>query len=284
MALTNQPGLGASAPAMAATVDPLEMDDYAGRRAGGPIVAGGTGNAGNTRLQLNGTPSFMQGMADRTKQFYAARAAAKPQAPVAPGVASEDDPISQSMKQFYDHLNSPLDMNDPYVAQILQGVQNRAGDAARLRGIGGPMSIANSQQAMTNAAVSMDQEKKAMALQALGARNDRNLGLGSQALQAYGIGSSNYNQAQNLAWARQSHDLDAQNAAALNDYRNGQGMGSSIGSMIGGGLGLAASFIPGLQPLAPALVSGGSGLGGYIGGGLGGGWNPAPRPVLAGGY
>lgn len=175
------------------------------------------------------------------------------------------DPIMQEMENFKNYMMKPLDFNDPYVKGIMQTVQNKAESAARLRGIGGPMSISNSQAMMTNAAAQLQMQKQAQAADMMKSLSGRDLSL------------------QDLAWNKEQFDLNAKNALALQQYQNNQSTGSTWGSIIGTGLGLGAGFAlaPFTGGLSIPLSLGLAGLGGGLGGGAGaaiGGASGVPQP------
>lgn len=184
--------------------------------------------------------------------------AAQPQTPA-------EDPWLQQLMEFYKHMMGPLDMNDPQVASIMNTAYAQGQRTADRRGIGGPLGVGNAQGAMVGAGAQLMSQRQGMGLQALGTGLQGKIGLG--------------NLAADEAWRKYQSDLNAWQMRNGQNQANGQAWGAGIGGVIGGGLGLAASFIPGLQPFAPALIGGGASLGSSIGGGVGGASTPLSGTV-----
>ncbi len=163
------------------------------------------------------------------------------------------------LEEFINHLNAPLDMNDPYTKMIAQGASNMASDEARRRGINGGLSVTNVGRGVAGALTGLDMQRKELGLRAMGEGFRV-----EDADRAYNENNKRY-------------AADQADAYALREYENKQKSGSSLGSLIGGGLGAAGGFLVGGPAGAAAGWSGGSALGGYVGGGLAGGNSPAPR-------
>lgn len=178
-------------------------------------------------------------------------------APPGPPGVSTQDPMQQYLAQiqsFYDMLMKPLDPNDPYVKAITTMAGNAAGTAAAERGIQGPMSVNAVQNAVIQQGTLLQQQRQQQAAGLLGLKGTAMAG-------AAQLGEQQY-------------EFNAQmNAAqAMRQYQQSAGAGSTVGSLLGGGLGLAAgALIPGAQPFIPQLMAGGASLGGGIGGQIGGG-------------
>lgn len=191
---------------------------------------------------------------------YGARPNAAPQgqtAPAAPAAPlSPEDEIMQRIKAFLDMMNAPLDMNDPYVKSVLQGTTNAASSDARLRGVGGPMSVANTQGHVANALTGLDMQRKGMVMQGLGMGSGHSLGMG------------------NLGVARDRLGFDQDRfkyETDLQAWQNTPNAGRDWGSAIGTGLGALGYLIPGV---GGSLMQPGA----QIGAGLGGMINPGPPP------
>jgi hypothetical protein len=174
------------------------------------------------------------------------------------------------LREYMDELNKGVNWNDPQVKALLGQAQGAASEDAKRRGIQGPMAVGNAQQAYVGAQAQLRAQNEQQRLNAI------HLGLGNDQDKAqlqlqrdrfnYGIDQDNY-----------QRKLDQWTL----DNNNSAGTGQAIGSVIGGLAGTAASFIPGLQPFAPALIGGGATLGGTIGRGFGGSNSPPP-PIYQG--
>ncbi len=192
-----------------------------------------------------------------------------PTAPVWGKTGQAPDPQAQAamtaanrraqLDAFINRLNSPLDLNDPFVKQIAQGASNAASDEARRRGVGGSLSVSNVQRSVTNAYTGLDQSRKELGLRAMQE--------GFKVEDADRMFDEN-----NKRYAANQAD-----AAALQKYKNDQNSGSSLGGIIGGGLGALGGFALGGPAGAATGWNMGAQAGGYVGGGLGGGFSAPPR-------
>lgn len=159
---------------------------------------------------------------------------------------------------FADEMNAPLNLEDPLVKNILEGARTQTLASAQGQGVYGGYSQNQAERSYIGAASGLQQQRRQM---------------GAQALQA-GVGAS-----QDLAKLRYGQARDSYQDMLANYNReneNNQGWGATIGGALGGLAGGAASFIPGLQAFAPALISGGASIGSSIGRGFGGMAPPPP--------
>lgn len=160
---------------------------------------------------------------------------------------------NSNLLRFIQRMMDGLDPNDPAVQQLTNQVFNASQRAASNRGIGGPLAVANTGQAVSYALNDAQNQRYQLGLQALGAFNQ---GKYEDARTQLAQQDQAFRQAQQLAQQQ---------------YAQGAAQGQSIGSGIGAGLGAAAgALIPGAQPFIPALMAGGSQLGGGIGSQIGG--------------
>jgi hypothetical protein len=199
-------------------------------------------------------------------------------APPAAKSPDGNDSISAQLQAFIDEINRPLDLNDPYTQQILNAANNSASNNARLRGIDGPLSVANSQQAVAGAAAGLDMQRRGMGLQALEGLSGRNLGLGQ-----LGLGYANLHE------GGRQFDANMQYQMGQDQYNSQLGTGQAWGGAIGTGLG-ALGFLGG-PVLGGALMGVGGSLGAGIGGMLSGArppsmpsYTPQPQKRSLGGY
>ncbi len=248
---------------MAELADPdkLRQDMSDGQRRAGPIMGS---SAPDIRNPLDKGISALLRLGSQT--IRSQLPGGEPKTTSATGTnASADDPDALT-KQFYDEMNKPLDFNDPYVANIVNGAASRAQADADARGIGGGMGVQNSQMAYTNAAAQLQDAKQQRALQALGLHSQYHL-----------------------------QNKEDQYAADMNTFNarksQGMGMGSTIGGVAGGLAGLAATAATGgaAAPSIGPLSSIGAGIGGWAGGNMSGGdsipqWNGSRLPMTSAGY
>lgn len=225
----------------------------------------GIGGGAGSVQHRGSTPTAQAGLPPLGKSQSGGGSNAGMQDPSGPGAPSPEDWLMM-LKQFADEMNAPLNMDDPLVANILTGARQQALTSSEGRGIYGGYSQNVANQQYVNTAAQLQQQRRQM---------------GQQALQS-GVGAS-----QDLAKMRYGQARDSYQDMLNNYSRQGeqnQGWGAGIGGVIGGGLGLAASFIPGLQPFAPALISGGAQAGSSIGRGIGGMAQPPPPSFSYRGY
>lgn len=165
--------------------------------------------------------------------------------------------ISGQMQTFIDSMLGPLAQNDPIRASLVQAGTDSAQAFAGRAGLGGRSGLGATQAgSTTQQAVSQyEAQRKQIGLGGLNALSGRDISLGQLEMQ-------------NTQMKNQAADA----AAAAQQNQN-----STIGSIIGGGLG-ALGFLGG-PAIGAATMSGGSALGGAIGGGL-----SRPPVYQSGGY
>jgi hypothetical protein len=169
------------------------------------------------------------------------------------GDTGEQQYANSNLLRFIQRMMQGLDPNDPAVQQLTNQVFNASQRAASNRGIGGPLAVSNTQQATAFA---------------LNDAADRRYSLGLQAQGLYDTGKVNDAR---LKMAQQQQAWDQARQAASDKYAQAAGVGQTLGSIYGGGLGaLAGIAIPGAQPFIPALMAGGSQLFGGAGAQIGG--------------
>lgn len=141
-----------------------------------------------------------------------------------------------------------FDENDPEVQRIGRMAQAKTLDAARMRGIKGPLSMNASQSNMQNALLDRRMAGQQLGAQLMGQRASYLGNLGALDQRAY------------------EHDFAAKMQArqAEADAKNLQGQ--TWGTLIGGGLGA----LPGIFMGNPMVAGMGAQFGGQLGGGLGG--------------
>lgn len=183
----------------------------------------------------------------------------------------------EMIRQFYQHYNAPLDMNDPYLKAITANASNAAGRQASNQGISGGLSVLNAQGATAAAGMGYHQQRQQMAMQGLGMLKDHDMNV-AQLME----------QSRQSAYDRQMQQMQMQ-------AQNRAGRATAFGTIAGGvagalpalagpaGMAMLPTTIPAGMNLGGGLANiasgGGSfnppayqGLGTYRGGGSGG-WN-----------
>lgn len=188
-------------------------------------------------------------------------------APNAKGLTPEDEAriarekeraeTMAKIKEFSARLLAPIDTNDPEVKQLMNMASGRALDDARMRGIEGPMSIANSEQGMQGALNNLAMQRKQLGLEALGFSNDAQL----QEAQRQDAMLARIGQERELQAAERSE-------RAMAPWKT---LGGIVGAVAGG----LATLLTG-GGAAPALAAAGAGFG--VGRGLGGGLGAMGNP------
>ena len=179
----------------------------------------------------------------------------------------EEAKRAQTMKEIEDFaatMMKDLSPDDPEVQRLSQIATNSAATQARLQGVQGPMSIANSQQASSNALGAYGIERKQIGANALAMKHNAQVGQFQQ---------------QELA-ARQRWE-DQVGLSELRKSRDpGQYIAGAGGALIGG----VGGFFAG----GPAGAAAGAGAGWNLGkgmyGGLSGGGGPGPYRSRYSGY
>lgn len=163
------------------------------------------------------------------------------------------------IEEFYNHMMSPLDMNDPYVHSLIQGTSNAAGTAASNRGIQGPMSVSGTQY------------------QVAGALNNTQMQRQGMGLQAYGLMQGD----KRIAEDRYKTDLEQYNKMREQQAAQEAGGGQMIGSVLGGIGGAALGSLAGPMGTMAGAQAGaafGGGVGSWLGGGGSYGQNAGRAP------
>lgn len=153
------------------------------------------------------------------------------------------------MRAFAAKMMEPLNVNDPYVAQVIKGASTQASDSARMRGLGGSgYATSNIQAAALRAGNEVQMQRNQLGLNAM------------QGAESIGL--------QQAQLAQQAYDrqYQAQLTQMQQQAQQRQGTGQTIGSIAGGIIG----SLPGVFTLNPALAVGGASVGAGIGGGIGG--------------
>jgi hypothetical protein len=166
------------------------------------------------------------------------------------------------LQQFADEMNSPLDMNDPMVSNILQGARTSTMASLQDRGIQGGYSQNQAERSYIGAAAGLQQQRRQLGLQALNV----------------GQGASSELLKQRYNMSRDSHN-DLLKNYQWQDEQN-QGLGSLIGGGLGGLLGGAGGFFLGGPAGAAAGAQTGFQAGSSIGRGIGG-MNQPPPPTFS---
>ena len=80
------------------------------------------------------------------------------------------------IREFAETLKKPLTLEDPEVQNIMQMTSYATQNEARRRGVEGPLSLANTQQAMAGGLSMMNKDRNAQYMGALGFQNDAEAG------------------------------------------------------------------------------------------------------------
>lgn len=194
----------------------------------------------------------------------------------APGQEA-DDPFAEWLRQYYEELSKGVDFNDPRVQSVMNQAGGRAMNAAKQRGIQGPLQVNQGQQAYTNAAAGLMEQQQARRAQVLG------MGMqNSQFGQQLGQQRDQFGQTMDLQNRQFQYGMDQdayQRQMAQWQYgrEQSQGFGAGLGTVLGGvGGGLVGALVPGMQPFIPQLIAGGASVGGKFGAGMGGMGGPPP--------
>lgn len=168
-----------------------------------------------------------------------------PNAAAADAQAASRASASESLKAFAAHMMAPLDLNDPYVKQVIQGATSAAQNSANLRGVGGGYATSNVENAALRTGNQIQDQRAQMGMQALGQAGQLDQAQATLAQQAY------MQQYQSQLAQMQAHQNNNQ----------------ALGSLIGAGVGALGSYfgVPGLNMQSGAQFGGG--IGGMAGGG-----------------
>jgi len=168
------------------------------------------------------------------------------------------DARQKKIDDFFDELNKPLDMNDPYVKNILMNARQTTLTSANNAGIFGPYSQNLAEQSFIKGSADLQDAKQGRALQALG------------------MGTSQFNNQRDfnydVAKDKYTNEMDL--------WKYNQGKNQGLGGLIGGGIGALGGGLLGGPGGATAGWQVGSGVGGMFGGGN----SPPPTFKPGGGY
>lgn len=200
---------------------------------------------------------------------------------------SEADPneqrragVTSQIQAFVDELGKTADMSDPVFAGLIRAGQAEAGARINQTGIRGGLADLTAADATNRAVLPYLAQRQQMRQTGLNALANRD-----STLEQLDQGWANMN--------LQKQQLD--NGQAMQQWAQSKNNAQTIGSAIGGGLGLAggiaATALTGgaAAPLIPALAAGGSSLGGGLGGLAAPSYTPNPyrintRPSSFSGY
>lgn len=159
----------------------------------------------------------------------------------------------EKLRQFYEKLSGPIDMNDPGVKAMVGNALAAADRKANAQGIRGGLSVSNSQQATANALAQYDNDRQKLYMQGL----SQLAGLQGQ---------------QDMYNDQRYRNALLDERGLAQQYRNelqnkNAGIMGLAGSVIGGifgqpQLGNAAGQASGGQGVTPTYGSGSNGLGG----------------------
>ncbi len=190
------------------------------------------------------------------------------------GGTNPQDPMAATrskIAEFAAALSSPLDPNDPEMQAIMRTASSRASDQARLQGVQGPMSVANSEQSMNNAGAGYNMQRKQLGLQALGLQ-------GQTDMHAAEMGLRERMHARDTLSRSYQDQLGAQALQSERDMAPWK-TALGVGSAVVGGLGTIMSG----GALLPAVLGAGGALASSFGGGGNGGLGGGSPSLVSGG-
>lgn len=165
--------------------------------------------------------------------------------------------VTSQIQAFVDELGKTADMSDPVFAGLIRAGQAEAGARINQTGIRGGLADLTAADATNRAVLPYLAQRQQMRQTGLGMLSNRDA-----TLEQLDQGWANMN--------LQKQQLD--NGQAMQQWAQGKNNAQTIGSAIGGGLGLAGGIAAtaltagAAAPLIPALAAGGSSLGGGLGG------------------
>lgn len=157
--------------------------------------------------------------------------------------------VDRKLKEFYDKMNGPLDMNDPEVRSAMAAGGNVAQRTAAGRGIRGGLSDAGIVKASVDSLIPIQQQRRELGLRALGMSGDRQQ-------YADAVAQNAGYRAEDMAHMNAVERWNQQNADEQKWFGYATQAVGTTGSLVGG----AASMGGG--------GGGGGGSGGYGGGGM----------------
>lgn len=225
-------------------------------------------DAANNRLLLRGnqsvpaTPELVSSWNAATTKSQNVSAAANAAPPLTPeqqaaqaaetAAQGRNAKLDAEIDAYLAELKQPLNMNDPYVQQVIRGASSAAGTAARNRGVEGGLAGAATEQNTSSALAGLEAHRSGLYGQTLALANQRNLSQNQTALQRE-LGLKNLaQQAQQLNMQQNQYD-DAAGLAAE------QGKGALIGGLIGAVPGIIGAPFTGGASLG--LIGAGAGIG-----------------------
>ena len=241
-------------------------DKFPGFRA---YVLDETNRSGTGPTMLNLRKHVFKGSTPGAGGLSPGMQAAQDEADKTKSLETKREETITKIREFAASLKEPLKMDDPEVKNIMDLTSYATERAARLRGIEGPLSLANTQQAMSGALGNINVARTGLYGDALGFQNDAEAGQ----LQEHLGGLERRRQDLQKTWERDAAARMRENEAAAAPGRTALGIlggvGTAAASLFTGGL--AGLGVAGLGAAGTALASNSMG-----GGGLGGGF--AARP------
>lgn len=178
--------------------------------------------------------------------------------------------VTSQIQAFVDELGKTADMSDPVFAGLIRAGQAEAGARINQTGIRGGLADLTAADATNRAVLPYLAQRQQMRQTGLGMLSNRDA-----TLEQLDQGWANMN--------LQKQQLD--NGQAMQQWAQGKNNAQTIGSVIGGVLGLgggiaATALTAGAAaPLIPALAAGGSSLGGGLGGLAAPSYTPDPYRI-----
>jgi hypothetical protein len=174
---------------------------------------------------------------------------------------AEKAELDLKIKAFSDELIKPLDKTDPTAIRIMEMASGDAATKARLAGVEGGLSVANSEQAANNALFGYDMQRKQLGLSALQTESGHQL--------------NQRQQESDQMWGEYMAKRDQANQNHMNSGNIWRTVGGVGGAIVGGLAGL---------PGGAAGVAAGASAGWGVGSGLAGGMQGGPSyPATPGG-
>lgn len=173
--------------------------------------------------------------------------------------AGEDDynaGTANQIAEFVKMLKDPNYLNSAYAQRIGTSAGNAASNAARARGIEGPLAVNGVQGSVANALGGLDLQRQQMLQSALGLKSQHGLN------------------AAEADYQRQLNDYAMKYDMARQQQSNQSGLLGALGGLAGGAIG---------NMIAPGVGFGvGSKIGSGLGGMVGGGFRPPTMPQYGG--
>lgn len=238
-----------------------QMDEATYNSIYGPAPVGGNGNSGayssgeRTPLarQLGNLPTYAGQQAEQGWKQQAgesreawlkrlrAEAVRNPYGMAAQNLRADQqtnaDNTEAELRKFYDAINKPLDMNDPYVKQATNAASSYSNMQSRARGVDGGLSARGASQAALGQYTNLDMQRRQMAQSALGnlaSYQNQRTAVGQQ----YDQSAAQNAQQQYLNNQREAARLAGVKAQEENNqwWRRVMSEASSIGGGVGAGI------------------------------------------------